>query len=71
MKYAKWRKTNTNDFTHLWSIRTKEKLKEQNTRRLTEPKNGPTVTKGKETGEDEWEGRDKGEKGVLRLAHII
>ena len=31
---------------------------------------GLTVTKGKGTGEDRWEGRDKGEKGALRLAHI-
>ena len=49
-----------NDFTHMWSIRTKEKLKEQNSSRITEPKNGLTVTKGKETGENGWEGRDKG-----------
>ena len=28
----------------------KEKLKEQNSSRLTEPKNGLTVTKGKELG---------------------
>ena len=38
----------------------KEKLKEQNSSRLTEAKNGLTVTKGKGTGEDGWEGRDKG-----------
>ena len=38
----------------------KEKLKEQNSSRITEPKNGLTVTKGKGTGEDAWEGRDKG-----------
>ena len=38
----------------------KEKLKEQNSSRITEPKNGLTVTKGKGTGEDEWEGKDKG-----------
>ena len=41
-----------NDFTHLWNIRTKEKLKEQNSSRITEPKNGLTVTKAKRTGED-------------------
>ena len=41
-----------NDFTHLWSIRTKEKLKEQKSSRITEPKNGLTVTKGKATEED-------------------
>ena len=46
----------------MWNIRTKEKLKEQNSSRITEPKNGLTVTKGKGTGEDEWEGRYKGEK---------
>ena len=38
----------------------KEKLKEQNTSRITESKNGLTVTKGKGTEEDGWEGRDKG-----------
>ena len=38
----------------------KEKLKEENSSRITEPKNGLTVTKGKGTGEDGWEGRDKG-----------
>ena len=46
--------------------RTEEKLKEQNSSRLTEPKNGLTVTKGKGTGENGREGRDKGgekEKG--------
>ena len=55
-----------NDFTHLWSIRTKEKLKEQNSSRITELKNGLTGTKGKGTGEDRWVGRDKGgeEEGV-------
>ena len=45
-------------------------MKEQNSSRLTEPKNGLTVSKGKGTGEDGWEGRDKGEKGALQLAHI-
>ena len=54
-----------NDFTHLWIIRTKQKLKEQNGSRVTEPKKGLTVTKGKGTGEDGWEGRDKGENGTL------
>ena len=48
-----------NDFTHMWSIRTKEKLKEQKSSRITEPKKGLTVTKGKGTGEN---GRDKGEE---------
>ena len=38
----------------------KGKLKEQNSSRITEPKNGLTVTKGKGTGEDGWEGREKG-----------
>ena len=51
-----------NDFTHMWNIRTKKKLKEQNSRRLTEPKNGLTITKGKGTGDDACEGRDKGNK---------
>ena len=49
----------------MWIIRTKQKLQEQNSSRLTEPKNGLRVTKGKGTGEDGWEERDKGEKGVL------
>ena len=40
----------------------KGKLKEQNSSRITEPKNGLTVTKGKGTGEDGWEGREKGGK---------
>ena len=35
----------------------KGKLKEQSSSRITEPKNGLTVTKGKETWE-EWEGRE-------------
>jgi len=38
----------------------KEKLKEQNSSRITEPKNGLTVTKGKGTREDGWGGRDRG-----------
>ena len=42
--------------------RNKKKLKEQNSSRITEPKNGLTVTKRKGTGEDGWEGRDKGGK---------
>ena len=46
----------------VWSITTKKKLKEQNSSRLTEPKNGLTVTKGKETGENGKVGRDKGGK---------
>ena len=37
----------------------KEKLKEHNSSRLTEPKKGLTVTKGKGTGENGREGRDK------------
>ena len=51
----------------------KEKWKEQNSSRITEPKNGLTVPKGKGTGEDVWEGRDKGRgiKGALRLACIV
>ena len=52
-----------NDFTHLWSKRTKQKLKEQNSSRLTDPKNGLTVAKGKGTGEGRWEGREKGNEG--------
>ena len=44
----------------MWNRRTKKKLKEQNSSRITEPKNGLTVTKGKGTGEYGWEGRNKG-----------
>ena len=40
--------------------RNKERLKEQNSSRIIEPKNGLTVTKGKGTGEKGREGRDKG-----------
>ena len=43
----------------MWSIRTKKKLKEQNSSRITEPKNGLTVTKGKGSGEYWWEGSGK------------
>ena len=42
----------------------KEELKKQNSSRITEPKNGLIVTKGKGTGEDGWEGRYKGGKKV-------
>jgi len=38
----------------------KGKLKEQNSSSITEPKNGLIITKGKGTGDDGWEGRDKG-----------
>ena len=37
----------------------KKKLKEKNSSRITEPKNGLTVTKEKKTGENERVGRDK------------
>ena len=47
----------------MWSIRTKKKLKEQNSSRLTEAKNGVTVTKVKGTGENGSVGRDKGNMG--------
>ena len=51
--------------------RNKERLKEQNSSsRITEPKNGLTVTKGKGTGEKGREGRDKdGEKkGAITIS---
>ena len=38
----------------------KGKLKEQNSSRIKEPKNGLTVTKGKGTGQDGWERKEKG-----------
>ena len=53
----------------MWSIRTKKNRR--NKSRITEPKNGLTVTKGKGTGEDGWEERDKEDKGALRLAGIM
>ena len=65
MKKASRERQVLSDFTHLWSIRTKKKLKEPNSSRLTEPKNGLTVTKGRGTGESGWKGRVKGEKGTL------
>ena len=40
--------------------KSKEKLKEQNSSRITEPKNGLIVTKGKGTGDDGRGGKDKG-----------
>ena len=77
--YAQWNNPSgereiPNDFTHLWSIRTKEKLKEQNSSGITEPRNGLTGTKGKGTGEDGWVGMDKGcgrRRGLLRLACMV
>ena len=39
------------------------KNKIKNSRRLTEPKNGLTVTKGKGTVMDGSEGREKGKRG--------
>ena len=38
----------------------KGKLKEQNSSRITESKKGLIVTKRKGTGDDGWEGRNKG-----------
>ena len=55
----------------MWSIRTKEKLKEQNSSRITEPKNGLTVTKGKGTGENGWEGREKGNRDITIITHNV
>ena len=48
----------------------KRKLKEQNSSRITEPKNGLTVTEGKGTGEDGWEGRykDRKKKGGITIS---
>ena len=42
----------SNDFTHLGSIPKQEKLKEQNSSRLTEPKNGLIIRKRKRTPVD-------------------
>ena len=49
----------------------KGKLKEQNSSRITEPKNGLTVTKGKGTGEDEWEGRLRRKRGITISTHNV
>ena len=46
----------------------KRKLKEQNSSRSTEPKNGLTVTKGKGTGQEGRKGRDKGREKVRGLS---
>ena len=50
--------------------KSKEKLKEQNSSRITEPTNELTVTKGKGTGEDRWEWRGKGgeKKGSIPIS---
>lgn len=48
------------DFTHLGTETTKEKLKEQKSCSRTESKNGLTVIKAKGTAVEGWEWRDKG-----------
>ena len=48
------------DFSHLGTTTTKKKLKEQKGCSRTESKNGLTVIKGKGTGVEGWEWRDKG-----------
>ena len=52
-----------NDFTHMWSIRTKKKRKEQNSSRITEPKKGPAVPKGK--------GGIRGKRGITISTHNL
>ena len=49
----------------------KAKLKEQNSSRITEPKNGRTVAKGKGSGESGWEGRKKGKRGIMISTHNV
>ena len=49
----------------------KGKLKEQNSSRLTEPKNGLTVTNGKGIGESAWEGREQGKRGITISTHNV
>jgi len=41
-------------------VKHQSKTEEKKSSRLTEPESGLTVTKGKGTGQDGWEGRDKG-----------
>ena len=48
----------------------KAKLKEQNSSRLTEPKNGLRVAKWKGTL-DGWEGRDKGKRSITLSTHSV
>ena len=62
-----------NDFTHMWSKRTKKNLKEKNSNRITEPKNGLTVPKGKGLGRMGGKGgiRSGKRKGTLQLACIM
>ena len=56
-------KTSTKCFHPYVEYKNKEKLKKQNSSRITETKSGLTVTKGKWTVEDGWVGMDKeGEK---------
>ena len=43
----------------------KEKLKEQNSSRLTEPKKGLAVKKGKELGRVSEEGGRRGLRGII------
>ena len=61
----------SDDFTHLWSVRSKQKVKEQNSSRLTEPTNGVTVTKGKRSEEDGWEGGISGKRGIMISIHNV
>ena len=60
----------SNDFTHLWSIKKRKRVKEQDRSSLTEPRNGLTVTNGNVTEEDGLERREERENGALRVAHI-
>ena len=67
--YAQWNKsgrekTNIKWFPSFVEYKNKAKLKEQNSSRLTEPKNGLTVTQGKGLGRVVGKG---GVKGVRRI----
>ena len=55
----------------MWSITTKQKLKEQNSSRLTEPKSGLAVTKGKGLGRVGGKGGRRGLKGIMISTHNI
>ena len=49
----------------------RERVKEQDSSRLTEPKKGLMVTKGNVTEEDGFEGREERENGALQVEHIM
>ena len=55
----------------MWSITTKQKLKEQNSSRLTDSKKGLAVTKGEVWGRAGGEGGKRGLRGIMIRAHDV